>query len=194
MWQNDVEFDSNYEIDSDSDSFESVNDITDSTSFKLAICEIYHPALHGHVAKEKQVLYGHYLAHLLIRNNNRWIERNSMIAQIELLSHLNSHIGRNIPKHSFIRNYNTITNNGDSRFRHEIIKPIYLQNGGEMVAILKTFWIKIIQRAWKRVYAERIAIVKNAKGIINLRSREIGGKYLSKLERNYPKFTLGFKF
>jgi hypothetical protein len=37
----------------------------------------------------------------------------------------------------------------------EIAQPVVLEPGGECVAIIKTFWIRLIQRRWKRVFAER---------------------------------------
>ena len=40
-----------------------------------------------------------------------------------------------------------------------IAKCIYL-NGDECVAIIKTIWLKLIQRNWKRIYAERKKIEK----------------------------------
>ena len=50
--------------------------------------------------------------------------------------------------HPYIRNYNHINKNILSI---QIAKNIILK-GGESVAILKTFWIKIIQRTWKKVF------------------------------------------
>ena len=61
-------------------------------------------------------------------------------------------------KHPFIRNYREIV------LRDEYIKPeiaeCILLSSGETVAILKTFWIRIIQRVWKRVFLKRVNIMK----------------------------------
>jgi hypothetical protein len=56
----------------------------------------------------------------------------------------------NIPAviHPYIRNYNHINKN---ILQIQIAEKIILK-GGECVAILKTFWIKIIQRTWKKVF------------------------------------------
>ena len=48
----------------------------------------------------------------------------------------------------YIRNYNDINKN---ILNIQIAEKIILK-GGECVAILKTFWIRIIQRTWKRVF------------------------------------------
>jgi hypothetical protein len=37
----------------------------------------------------------------------------------------------------------------------EIAQPVVLEPGGECVAIIKTFWIRLVQRRWKRIFAER---------------------------------------
>jgi len=40
----------------------------------------------------------------------------------------------------------------------QIAKVIYL-SGNECVAIIKTFWLKIIQRTWKKIYKQRRNII-----------------------------------
>jgi hypothetical protein len=42
----------------------------------------------------------------------------------------------------------------------EIVDYYYLP-GNEMVGVCKTFWLKIIQRKWKKIYAERKRIEKS---------------------------------
>ena len=37
----------------------------------------------------------------------------------------------------------------------EIAQTIVLEPGGECVAIIKTFWIRLLQRRWKRIFADR---------------------------------------
>lgn len=58
-----------------------------------------------------------------------------------------------ISQHSVIRNYKKIIESPDY-FKPEIGECIYLDNG-TCVCILKTFWIRIIQRAWKKVFLKR---------------------------------------
>ena len=58
---------------------------------------------------------------------------------------------RYIPKeHPIIRNYLHIRKRG---LRIEISENILLQSG-EKVSIIKTMWIRIIQRKWKKVYMQ----------------------------------------
>ena len=78
--------------------------------------------------------------------------------------------------HPTIKNYKKIVT------RKDYIKPeiaeCYLKKG-VLVAILKTFWLKIIQRKWKKICAERQTILQNRKSIYNIRYREIHGKWNS---------------
>ena len=66
-------------------------------------------------------------------------------------------------KHTFIRNYHKIISS-PNYIKPEIIKVIVLDTG-ERVAILKTFWIRIFQRVWRRKFAKRLAFFKNIHNI-----------------------------
>ena len=48
--------------------------------------------------------------------------------------------------------------------------------------ILKTHWIRIIQRNWKRVYKERCKVIQLRKSIVCQHQFEITGKYLYKAQ------------
>ena len=75
-------------------------------------------------------------------------------------------------KHSVIRNYKNIIKSFYYIQPH-IVECVYLPDpGGECVAILKTFWLKIIQRTWKRVYKQRMALLCS---VPMMRMREIRG-------------------
>jgi hypothetical protein len=68
-----------------------------------------------------------------------------------------------------------------SRFKHklEIAECIYLEPLGYCVGILKTFWIKIIQRTWKKIMKKRRDIMNIRKNISSLRYRELNGRWPS---------------
>ena len=60
----------------------------------------------------------------------------------------------------YIRNYKHIIS--QKRYiQLDIARCIYLK-GNEMVCIKKTFWLKIIQRTWRRICLERQTIAKKA--------------------------------
>ena len=60
------------------------------------------------------------------------------------------------PDHPWIRNYKKLILR-DDYIRPEIAQCILLK-GDEKVAILKTVWLRIIQRAWKKIFQERCRV------------------------------------
>ena len=78
-------------------------------------------------------------------------------------------------KHSIIRNYKNIIARPDY-IRPEIAECIVLPSQ-HTVAIIKTIWIKIIQRKWKKVYSERKRIIKMRMNYSSLKTRELTGKW-----------------
>ena len=68
----------------------------------------------------------------------------------------------------------------------EIIQ-LYIQSDGTYTGVLKTFWIKIIQRCWKRTYKQLQEVIQQRKRIAYLRMFEISGKYLG---GNQPYYGL----
>lgn len=60
----------------------------------------------------------------------------------------------------------------------EIAECIYLPSQ-ECVGILKTIWIKLIQRTWKNILKQRNNIIKERCKLSSLRYREINGKWPS---------------
>ena len=54
--------------------------------------------------------------------------------------------------------------------------------GHEMVAVLKTFWLKLIQRKWKKVYNERMKIKEARKSPLSIIHRERTGRWEKNLE------------
>jgi hypothetical protein len=53
------------------------------------------------------------------------------------------------------------------------------------IVVLKTFWLKIVQRTWKRVFKERIQIIKELKSPLSLRYSEIHGHFEKRLPSIY---------
>jgi hypothetical protein len=90
---------------------------------------------------------------------------------------------RKYHSHPFLRNYSTIFRR-PNYIQPEIAQCVYLA-GCERVAILKTFWLRIVQRAWKRVFKERKEILRKRMCPQNLREREIMGKWPMSCRR-YP--------
>jgi hypothetical protein len=58
----------------------------------------------------------------------------------------------------------------------EIAECIYLPSD-HCISILKTIWLKIIQRTWKKIYKERQVIISIRRNPNSLRHREIYGTW-----------------
>jgi hypothetical protein len=79
-------------------------------------------------------------------------------------------------KHPFIRNYAKVVK---KRYftGPQIAEIICLPDeNGHRVAILKTHWLRQIQRKWKRIYQERKRIISLRMRLSELRLYEITGK------------------
>jgi len=59
------------------------------------------------------------------------------------------------------------------------IMKLNILNDGTYCVILKTFWLKIIQRKWKKIYKQRIEVIQQRMRIHSLKYREINGKWPS---------------
>jgi len=57
------------------------------------------------------------------------------------------------------------------------ILQLSIKMDGTCNVILKTFWLKIIQRKWKKVYKEKQEYIKKMMNPINLRAREFGRQF-----------------
>jgi len=60
--------------------------------------------------------------------------------------------------------------------RLEIVQPMTMEPDGECVAIIKTFWIRLLQRRWKRIFADRRRLLARLLKPYGLLKRECGIK------------------
>ena len=134
--------------------------------FELAHCEIFNPNIHGtvsnydyrgHLVHNVNYVYASYLYHGNITLGEFYAD--DYIIDIEHYPN---------PPHPFIRHWS------------EAVKPYSLQivkrvdHGNYALCIIKTIWLKLIQRKWKRYYHSMLAKRKNIK---NLMYRQIVGKW-----------------
>jgi len=130
-----------------------VNEIVSNNNnkYNIVLCEIFNPSSHGFDNNSDPNIQGHHLVHTKFKKIN-WQTINGIIPNYKkhLLKNSENN-GLNI--HPLIRNYKTIISN-NSYIKPEIAKVIYL-SGGECVAILKTVWIRILQRTWRRKFINR---------------------------------------
>jgi len=141
--------------------------------YELGLCELHCWKLHG-----GDECLGHYLListypDLTSPENNSYNESNSdtesdddeeeeNIFQDAALHNEYYHGMENI-FHSLIRNYHKIVKR-PNYIKPEIMQIVILETG-EHICILKTYWIRIFQRMWRRKYAKFLSIIKNLDNI-----------------------------
>lgn len=130
---------------------------------ELAYCEIFNPNFHGwdnddnnFTREQKNLIYTSYLYGIEIEveeffNDDYIVEINDSIR----------------PNHPLIRNWANI-----APYKLEIVERFEI--GDYTICVPKTFWLKLIQRKWKKYYHKLMAKCKNPR---NLLKREIYGKW-----------------
>jgi hypothetical protein len=151
--------------------------------FRVVLCAIHNERIHGFTQENDPNIHGHYLvieSFPYINKTNYFketsdeddgsyfdydddsdiedYERNpeNLYFSCKLYNNVYKDPMNN-RKHRLIRNYFNIVNK-DNYIKPEIAECIYLK-GDEMVAILKTFWIRLIQRKWKKIHAQKKQIL-----------------------------------
>jgi len=155
------------------------------TNFKLALVEPYLPLKHGILDKKYDSMYGKYLIIDQIGlkefyENIQEVSMDSKIIQKMYGKYLEKlHYETNITQaHPFIKNYEKIMTN-PKQFQLQLIQPITVSIGPNewdkySTAIIKTHWIRLIQRRWRETLKKRIQVKKN---IENLQFKEIHGSW-----------------
>jgi len=167
--------------------------------FNLIVCELHNELIHG----PSDIPYGHYIASRICKHildsdsssddsssddsssddgssdssSDSSSDENYTIFNdaTNMTKLLKANYRRIRPTHLFIRNYVNIINK--SCFQPQIAECIYI--GEECTAIIKTFWLKIIQRTWKKIYAKRMNYIKNPTNLFYRQMR--GPMYLPTL-------------
>lgn len=129
------------------------------SKYHLSLCELFHPYFHGIDNESDPTILQNYIVLFSYSFEDVNEEDDDEIEEKPVISLLNTmmtdirirslHRNRIPTKHPIIQNYLNITKRG---IRPEITHNIIL-SGGETVAVIKTFWIRIIQRAWRKKYS-----------------------------------------
>jgi len=168
----------------------------------LIICELYNPVIHGKTDNSCSNIETHYLVYdkfdgktgislACIDDNEEYDtdpeydtdedvdeDNENRIGRIDdTINFLRKHYKKFVKKinfyekHPTIRNYHNIISKKDY-IRKEIGECIVLPTQ-ETIAILKTFWLRIIQKKWKNIFKERQIILKKRNLPYSLYEREI---------------------
>jgi len=143
-----------------------------NTKYNIVLCELYNSFIHGFT---NNIVKYHYLVVCRFKLfDTDFINDFSyyyFVRYAEMLE--NNHIA--IRKHNIYKNYRNIISN-ENYIKPEIALCIYLPTQ-ECVCILKTVWIKIIQRKWKNIFAERKEINKKRCNPFNIKYKELYGRW-----------------
>lgn len=166
---------------------------------KIVLCEIYCYAIHGRPEKiNKDIIYhwlvidhfdniyptgpvGGYESDESYRSDDE-IEINDVMDmhKAKYISYIDSHLFER-RKHPIVRNYLQIVSKPDY-IQPQIAEIIKFNNGDDeelyySIAIIKTFWLRLVQRNWSRVFKERKRIVALRSNPRSLFYRETHGKW-----------------
>jgi hypothetical protein len=140
-----------------------------ATKYNIVLCELYNSKLHGSTNNND------------VNNNYLLINRIKKL-DISFINSLTKTLNKDyierqeqIIPHKFIKNYKNIITR-PNYIKPEIGEVIHLPYG-HTVCIIKTIWIKLIQRAWKKVYNIRMQMFKRRCQMNSLKHREVTGRW-----------------
>lgn len=174
----------------------------DINKYYLMICELHYPEIHGKTDTSDPNIETHYLVYNIYdtitgislyhadefmeydteqeydSDSESVIYDNRIIKIDDDIKFLRDMYSNPINiqyfmKHPVIRNYHNIVSKSNY-IKPEIGEYIILPTQ-EAIAILKTFWIRIIQKKWKKIFQQRKTIIKQRCYLSNLSIREIKG-------------------
>ena len=172
---------------------------TNKNKWHLMLCELHLPTIHGKTDNSDPNIETYYLIHDLYNptelyetNNSDSVsdsdsddlddENNSYNRIHNAINYLKRkylyltiHFDPICHNHPTIRNYYNIVSN-TNYIQPEIGEYIILPTL-EAVAVLKTFWIRIIQKKWKKVYKQQQQIIKERCKLPCLQFRQTTGHW-----------------
>jgi hypothetical protein len=139
-----------------------------NTKFNLSLCEIYNEKIYGGDTS----LNDQFIVLYRFKQLNTPIISKFVTNSISYMHYL---LRNNVySNHSSIRNYNNII----FKIKPEITECSYTTTG-EMLCVIKTIWIKLIQRTWKKIYKLRQDVLQKRITVSSLRYRELYNKWPS---------------
>jgi len=163
----------------------------------LMLCELHFPTIHGKTDDSQPDIETHYLVYDIYDpttgislnytesdeefdydtydNDETNLPRINydIISLKQKYFNLSICFTRYLYKHPIIRNYQNIISK-PNYIKPEIGEYIILPTH-ETITILKTFWIRIIQKKWKKVFQEKQKIIRQRCSIQSLKIRQITG-------------------
>ena len=88
----------------------------------------------------------------------------------------------------YLRAYSIIRNKYSTKNIH--IMQLKIDTHNTYTVVIKTYWIRLIQRHWKKIYKERMSFIQIRKRLSNQRHFELNGRYVSG-NNNLPSSLYG---
>jgi hypothetical protein len=167
------------------------NNNNNSSKFNLVLCELFNRNIHGSSSSTIEEIDGHYLliskfdgkTNRLLETETDYNSETDYDSDESELSTINDFVefyneyynDGELEPHNILRNYQNIIARLDY-IKPEIAECIELESQYS-VTIIKTIWIKLIQRKWKKIYAERKNVIRQRAQFASLRTRELTGKW-----------------
>jgi len=156
-------------------------DEANTTKYDIVICEIYNTKKYGELELNNDLIN-----HFITINRYKYFDFQIIYEDILHIQSSNILMRYYSHEHPTIRNYRRIA------YRLKYLKPeiaecIYLSDGS-CVSIIKTLWIKIIQRTWKKIFSKRKEVIKERSTHKSLRYFEYNGRWPDGC-RNLPRIN-----
>jgi hypothetical protein len=150
------------EEDSDSDS----DDEEDAYSIDTEVCDDILREDYAHSFSDKQDKQ-YYIGSCWLQSGNYpfWTLANSISPRVFF-----RHSSTNVMHYLWLFSLFRI----DSPHIH--ILQLHISSQGVYTVVIKTFWLRIVQRTWRRIHKERQDVLKKRASIPSLRERELRGK------------------
>jgi len=168
--------DSDYDFDDDTalDILYNTEEVS-HTNFNIILCELYNEHIHG-PPNNVDMNTNYLVLHRYKNFNSSVINADSRYYNKEYREIINTLIESGKP-HPIIKNYFNIIVR-PNYIKPEIAKCIYLETE-ECICVLKTIWLRLIQRTWKKIYNTKNDVIKKRCLIISLIYRENTGRWPS---------------
>ena len=139
------------------------------TKYNIVLCELYNNT-HGTPNAELQHLYYNYLTIYRFKTLNI-----NEINEIVFVYNDCYEFIENRNRLSPIRNFENISTR-ENYVKPEIAECVVLESGHN-VSILKTFWLRLVQRRWKNIFRNRKNILRLRCQPAALKFREVNGQW-----------------
>jgi hypothetical protein len=149
------------------------------SEYELSYIEMYVPARHGHLdeltASYASHIHSNYLLMHTISASKFLVNPDKVTSLVAKAQELYKQIVRvDNAEHPIIRNFNHIMHN-NCQSGLNIVQRV--SDGEYTFAVLKTFWLKIVQRRWRNILIRKHEIDTKMKSPSVIKYREIHGSY-----------------